>query len=412
MATARHHRPGIAAARPWLVLAAALLLTAACATIEAPTGGPIDRTPPRLAAAAPGSASVGLRGVRKLELVFSEKVNPSPARSFLRTYPPLEFRKTRWHHRQAVTVELSDTLPGDTVVVVEVRPGLTDVHRVRSPRGWRWPLATADSLPAGFVTGSLALHGEPVPDGVVELLAAWPDTTSPGPLVLRRAETDSQGVFRLPWLPVPGGPWLLRAFADHNHDGRADEREPQRTFTDTLRLTAQMSRLQVGRRILFAPSDPGTLLVACPRRVPDGGPLLGWPEQIAESDTGFVPVPVTRPPRGLLAIAPGETTRWEGVGPGLVRLIAFVDLDGDSLLSAVAVDTASDTVAWRWEPLGVADSLAVEPGGATFGTLPPLPWQRPPAPAPAAPETTAATGTDTLSAAVDTTARDGEQEER
>ena len=38
---------------------------------------------------------------------------------------------------------------------------------------------------------------------------------------------------------------------------------------------------------------------------------------------------------GLAACAPGDTSVWHEAGPGLTRLILFVDLDGDSLLSAL-----------------------------------------------------------------------------
>ena len=382
--------------RAWPLLGA-LLLTAACATMEAPGGGPVDREPPRLAAAAPGSAAVGLRDVRRLELIFSEKVQPRPARALLRTYPPLEVRRTRWHHRQAVTVEFAEPLPPDTVVVVEVPPGITDVHRVRSDRGWQFPIATADSLPAGEITGRLLLHDAPVAAGVVELLGAAPDTSRgiPELPVWRRAVTDSTGRFRLPWLPVPLGPARLRAFADRDHDGRPGEREPQRTWNDTVRLTAAAPRLDAGDRILYEPTDPGTLLVACPDPLPAGGAVLAWTMTIGESDTGFVPAPRRRAPAGQVVLRAGATVPLPGAGPGLVRLIAFADQDGDSLLSAACDSTLPDTACWRWEPLAVVDSVTVEPGLRAAVTLPPPPWERLPAPAPAAADsdTTASAGT-------------------
>ena len=62
-----------------LAAAFGLALTLACATVQPPSGGPVDETPPVLAAAWPESGSVGLDQVQEIRLRFSEKVDPVPA---------------------------------------------------------------------------------------------------------------------------------------------------------------------------------------------------------------------------------------------------------------------------------------------------------------------------------------------
>ena len=130
--------PAAARRLPGLAAALALTLGAACATIEAPRGGPEDKTPPRLTAAWPESGTVGLGDVRELRFTFGEKVDPRPATRLIRTYPPLMVESTAWEGRRTARVVLAAPLPPDTVIVVEVPSGLPDAHRVPSDAGRVW----------------------------------------------------------------------------------------------------------------------------------------------------------------------------------------------------------------------------------------------------------------------------------
>lgn len=354
---ARPRRGRVAA----LVAALGPVLSLACATIEAPPGGPVDTTPPRLAAARPESGAVGLGEVRELRLTFSEKVEPQDAWRFVKIYPPCEVVATRWEGRRVARLLLAEPLPADTVIVVEIAPGVVDNHRVTSDRPFIYPLATAGSLPTGEISGSLRLGDKPLAPAVVELYAVAPETvrsfTQQPPL--RRAWTDSAGVFRLPWLAAPGGPWLLRAFADPNRDGRPAENDAQLVLPDTLRLTVARPRLRLPPLTLFTATTPGNLAGVIDSTPPWTGPLVGWVERIAEGDTGWIPTPQQRAPAGRRPVPRGERVVWPRVGPGLVRLLLVVDLNGDSLLTLVP-DTALG--GWRLEPHALVDSVTVEPG--------------------------------------------------
>ncbi len=341
-----------------------LALGLGCASIEMPPGGPVDRTPPTLAAARPESGSVGLRDVRRLDFVFTEKMNPQPASRFLRLYPPAEIQGTHWHGRSEVAVELYEPLPPDTVVVVELLPTLRDAHQVAAETRRSFPVATADSLPPGALWGQLAYQDRPLSKGVVELFAVPPESLAyfQQPF-LRRAQTDAEGTFRLPWLPAPGGPWLVRAFVDDNGNLRPDEKEAQRLLPGEFRLTADSAQAYLGLTVLYAPSTPGQLRGVAPAAPRWPGRIYAWPLSLAEGDTGWVPAPQRTAPKGQVALAPGDTTSVPEAGPGLVRLIFFVDADGDSLFSLLpGGNAAADSGSWYFEPYAVDDSLTVEPG--------------------------------------------------
>ena len=323
-----------------LLLALASSFCLACATIESPTGGPEDVTPPEIVHLNPDSGSVGLQGVDKLVIRFSEKVEPKSANRILKFFPDLEVKKTKWRSRQTMEVIFTDTLPADTVIVVELTPGFTDVHRVKIKEAHIFPIATADSLPRAIITGLLIHKEEPVVNGVIELYAVPPDTVewSRQP-ILRRAPTDSNGMFILPWLESGSGPFLLHAFVDRNGDYRSAENEPQRLLPGEFSIPDSTFSLDTGLFIIYSPTDPGLLATTAMDSLILDRSIFGWSMKISDEDTGFVPVHARKAPHNQTAVIVGDSTIWENVGPGLVRTILFADLNGDSLLSAMAMDT-------------------------------------------------------------------------
>lgn len=340
-------------------------------------------------AAFPDSAATGIGPIDELQFGFSEKMDRQDAYRWLTTYPRRTIRSTSWKGARVANVRLDEPLPADTVVVVEVGTGMQDAHRVPQPAGRMFVFATGDSIYDGELTGNLVIQDEPLPDGVVEIIADGPDTLriEQRP-VLRRALTDSTGRWRMPWLPADGHGWLLRAFRDGNNDRRAGEGEAQRLWPDTLRLDPAQRQLDVGLRILYPPDTPGTLEGRLAGRPDLDGVVMALSVAVADDDTGFVPAPQGPAARMAEVVPDTGAFTLTGAGPGLVRAVFFVDLDRDSLWSAVG-DTA-DTL-WALEPWALVDSILVEPGlpvGIAAPAWPDTltPWPAPPL-APAAADT-------------------------
>ena len=384
-----------------LALLASLGLLAACAVVEPPPGGPEDTTPPQLLAFSPDSGAVGLRDVRVFTFRFSEKMDRQPATAWLHFFPDQRVRRTKWHGAVEAEVELEEPLPADTTVVVEVAKSLADAHKVRARRTRRYPIATGDSIPTGSISGVLVMGDSAVVRGVVELYAVPPDTLTLADMtLLRRASTDAKGAYTFSWLPVPGGPWLLRAFVDGNQDLRPGDKEPKRVLPDTLVLTAAEPAAAAGVVTLYPTNTPGRLLVRPFAMFGNAEPVEFFTQIITDADTGWAPQPVAKANfhelEGHLGGAVPEVT------PGLNRLVAFLDVNRDSTLDAVPAadvfayadsfawqvsDPDADTTGWYLEPLVVTEAPRVEPGLDTWMSMPDsipvlTPWPEPP-PAPA-----------------------------
>jgi Big-like domain-containing protein len=393
-----------------LVLLVSLALAAACAIVEAPQGGPVDTRPPRLISVEPDSGTVNLTDQKKLRFRFSEKMDRKAAASWLRIFPEQEIKSTKWHGATEAEVVFFDPLPADTVVVVELMPGTTDSHRVRSDQSRRYPLATGDSLYSGLINGRLVMGDTAMAGAVVELFSIPPDTVEYfQQKPLRRTESDALGIFRFDWLPVPGGPWLLRAYADKDHNLRAGEKDAQRLLPDTLSISATAQVGDAGTTTIFAWDHPGTLQTRAFPPPEWAGGIGAWALSVTDADTGWAPAPMARAKAAVGWLDPATGGSIPDAPPHVVRVIVFVDIDGDSTFSAVPDSlygfpghAEADTTPWFLEPWGLVEGIELEPGLFAEFVVPAVgdslvPWA---APIPVALDSLATTPGDSLSAAV------------
>ena len=374
--------------------------------VEPPPGGPIDTTQPHLAGMAPDSGATGVGNLKTIRLTFSEKMDRTSAITWLHFFPDQRIRQTKWHGATEAEVILEFPLTPDTVIVVEVASGMRDAHKVKSRQSRRFPIATGDSIPAGAINGVLIMADSAVTNGVVELYEVPPDTLEyfQQPL-LRRTATDKTGAYRFDWLPVPGGPWLARAYTDPDNNLRPGDKEAQKLLPDTLCLTTGSPTVSPGVTTLYAWNTPGRILVDPFDSPEHGDPVLAWTLNMAEEDTGWVPAPEDGSINTISRLDPGSGGVITEVKPGQARVIIFLDVDRDSTFSGVPDTlaafvpdslrtTASDSVAareWFLEPWFMIEGVVVEPGLDTELEIPAItysitPWTPPP-PAPVAPDT-------------------------
>lgn len=320
-------------------------------------------------------------------------MNRISAVTWLHFFPDQRIAATKWHGATRADIRLEQPLPPDTVIVVEIAAGMRDAHKVPNRRGRRFPIATADSIPTGRISGVLVMADSAVTNGVVELYAVPPDTLEyfeQG--ILRRTVTDRTGAFRFDWLPVPGGPWLLRAYSDKNGDLRPGDKEAQRLLPDTLSLDQAHRAVAAGVATLYPPDTPGRFVIGPFTRAICPGPMMAWSQPITEADSGWVPAPVAQ--GNFAFLQPDTVSVVAGAKPGINRLIVFADVDRDSTFSGVpdslfglpslqALGVNPNSVAGHYlEPWLLVEDLEIKPGldtpiglSETAFTL--TPWEPP-----------------------------------
>ncbi len=390
---------------------ASLGLAGACAVVEPPPGGPIDITPPHLAGTDPDSGATGLGELKTIRLTFSEKMDRTSAVTWLHFFPDQRIYKTKWHGAIEAEVILEHPLSPDTVFVVEIAADMRDAHKVKGMKSRRFPIATADSIPTGSIQGVLVMADSAVTNAVVELYDIPPDTLEyfQQPL-LRRTATNESGAYSFEWLPVPGGPWLARAYADPDHNLRPGDKEAQRLLPDTLQLTIDNPLVSAGVTTLYAWNTPGRLLVGPFDAPPHGETAMAWTLAVSDEDTGWVPAPEDGSRNPIFFLDPAGGSIIGEVKPGLSRAILFIDVDGDSTFSGIpdtllafipdslrtaGADTTAEARAdsagvgtWFLEPWLMIEGIEVDPGMQADLEIPVLPYSltpwTPPEPVPAA----------------------------
>ena len=201
----------------------ALVALGACATPAAPSGGPVDTTPPALVESRPATGATRVAD-STLTLTFSERLDAS-ARTAVSvaptgdTPPEVEVRGR----------ELRVTLPGlrdSTTYVVTVGTALKDNHGVALRAPVTLAFATGDAIDAGRIAGRVRQPET----GAGARLAVWAyaladSAAAPatGGAPDYRTETGADGAFALEFLRP--GPYAVVAVGDRNRNLRADPGE-------------------------------------------------------------------------------------------------------------------------------------------------------------------------------------------
>jgi len=398
-----------------------LLLLVACARVRPLSGGAEDVTPPALLTASPVDSSSGIDRNTVFHYTFGERLDRASALVALRTYPHLARREVEVKGSH-VTLRFPDSLPADTTFVVVFGEDLAD----QQPRGntlheemW-FVYSTSDTLRSGALFGRVATRSRPEPDGAVQYEPIPPDTTDPRHRPRYPVATaNDEGLFRMLGLPV-GRRFVLRGFADRNHNRIADLDELQSVYPETLVLapgqirrglqwnlidpnekanltgvvinrTGVEGRVAVALRLLD-PKEPETA-AGTPR-----GQAAGSPEAIRGSQPGPIasglPPPEQLPPDSVrigLAALPVQERQQSGyesayaaldstgfeasewrityatlrgdyaikVAPGHHWIVAFVDAARDSV---PGLYVTPDSTQRAWEPFWTGDTLFVTPG--------------------------------------------------
>ncbi len=205
-----------------------LFLFWGCATPVAPTGGPVDKTPPALSSITPPNQTVNFDG-NTLELTFSEYVD---ARSFQQAFsmtPDLgEQPEFKWKGRR-VRVQFTAPLRPNTTYILTLDNTLKDAHGVSLTQPLTLAFATGAQMNRGHLSGTVRNPQTNTGLAAVDVLAyAVPDSTALDTLNLQqppayRTQTDAEGLFTFAYLPEQ--PFFVMAIQDRNRNRRWDDGE-------------------------------------------------------------------------------------------------------------------------------------------------------------------------------------------
>ena len=236
-------------AAPVAQVAAATLAAAAvaCASMQAPPGGPEDAQAPELVGVAPESGAVSFRGsavqFRFDEVISDRGTGAGALDQLVLVSPRTGVPRVSWR-RERIAVRPREGWRPNTTYTITLLPGIADL------RGNRTTVARTVVVSTGPVPAGLALRGR-IFDWLAERPAprAWVEAIARPDSVVYVTVADSAGEFSVG--PLPAGTYTLRGFIDQNTNRALDRAEAW----DSVTVQPARAGVETTFELLAAPRD-------------------------------------------------------------------------------------------------------------------------------------------------------------
>jgi hypothetical protein len=332
----------------------AVATLAACAIQESPPGGPVDTRAAAVIATFPRAGSSGASPATEVIIEFDEGMSRSRFARFVVFSPGATIGKVRWKKNRVILVP-EEPLHPDTTYVVEIKPGVSDAHGVRSSESYRFAFATSAAIDSGSISGQVFFRRKLSEKAVVRLFrlprdtSFTPEATRPD----REVTVDREGAYRFGFLPTEESDFIAWAFEDANgngafeRDNEADGEPPDSVLT----LTDRQSVLTRRDIYIVDPREPaeitGRIVYATGA---DSFPIAVTMHAVLD----------TMPPTFYSRCDADGNYRLDKVLRGRYTLWAFLDFESDSLCGTYP---CPDDTTRCLEPCArYPDTLVVEPG--------------------------------------------------
>lgn len=218
-----------------MALLTVAFLAQRCANAVAPTGGPVDKVPPKVKLAVPENNSTNFNG-RKIEITFDEFVTLENASQNLLFSPPLSEKPNFRLKNKTVIIKFKEPLAENTTYTIHFGTAIKDLHEGNQLEDYVYSFSTGDFIDTLRVAGKVlnAEDKKPVEDAYVclyaerEKLDSLPLTTIPDYIT----KTDKEGKFSLSGLADKR--YLVFALKDANSNLYFDQPNEEVAFLDTL----------------------------------------------------------------------------------------------------------------------------------------------------------------------------------
>jgi hypothetical protein len=241
------------------LILASLVCATGCARVASPSGGPEDRTLPRVIGSAPDSGSVGALG-DTISILFSKKMDHRSVRDWLFISPPLPVGGTAWDGDRYL-IRLGGAADSGRTYTILV--GSEVVDRRKNPLGpWTSAFSTGGPLDDGKIEGRVR-SGQLKAAGAYLYVWPWSDSlalrggdTSPP---LRMGQCGKDGKFSLSFLPRRI-PLRVCALYDSHHDRSFDAEDDTWGCLDQPVILDDTTRVRADVEIyMVLPDEPGTI---------------------------------------------------------------------------------------------------------------------------------------------------------
>ncbi|MFQ5639256.1 MAG: Ig-like domain-containing protein [bacterium] len=182
----------------FIFLYSILLALSGCASQRAPSGGPVDKTPPTIVHVTPGKNATLIPRDQIVEFEFSESMNRKTLEKALFITPdPADRVKFKWKKRK-LRIHFLDSLRTDRTYVITLGTGLKDLRGNALRSSYTLAFSTGEELSDGKVSGQV--YTEEKAQGILIWAYILEGRSDPDPTVTPAdyiTQTDTQGKYEL-----------------------------------------------------------------------------------------------------------------------------------------------------------------------------------------------------------------------
>lgn len=228
----------------WYIAALIALVLVACATVVAPSGGPEDKLPPRVAGVYPAPNSTNMPEELYVKVKFDEWISPTVPRSAIAISPPLEKKIRTEVDGDELEITSRSVLDENTTYTLTIGSALKDLHGNAIAMPFQISFSTGPHIDSLSIVGRVMLTTEMAKTKVFPSIALYPigeerehrnylkkyrDSTFVGPdsfpqftkeIPLYVTQADSNGFFKM--IGLKAGHYGMLTFLDKNGNRRLE----------------------------------------------------------------------------------------------------------------------------------------------------------------------------------------------
>jgi len=243
-------------------------LIASCAKVSSPSGGPRDKTPPKVVGSNPDNGATFFNN-RKFEVTFNEYVTLDKINENLIVSPPLKKRPLVSLRGKSVVVEYEDELKDNTTYTFNFQDAIRDLNEGNVFNNFRFVFSTGAVIDSLSVTGNiLNAYVLDIPENaLVMLYSNLEDSAFKKNIPDYLSKADATGYFRIE--NVREGTYNMYGLKETDNSKNFNMQEEEIAFLDEpVTITPEKNYLPVKE-------DTTMLVVQTGKKAPEKPALTG-----------------------------------------------------------------------------------------------------------------------------------------
>ncbi len=206
-------------------------LIASCAKVNTPTGGPKDKTPPKVVGSKPVNGATFYKN-KKFEVTFDEYVTVENINDKLIVSPPLQKRPLVSLRGKSIVVEFEDKLKENTTYTFNFQDAIKDLNEGNVFENFKFVFSTGAVVDSLSVTGNLynAYVLDSPEDALVMLYSNLEDSAFRKTIPDYLSRVEKNGYFRID--NIHEGTYMLYGLKEADNSKNFNAKEEEIAFLD------------------------------------------------------------------------------------------------------------------------------------------------------------------------------------